>query len=234
MNKPVKMMLPTLLILSGLAAAQTASALPSMDITSAKATLTSRQNTALSKNFIMRRVRDQPSFDKLGIGNYYVEYKLNETQKLQVWMYVETAPPMVDRVVLYIYPAKPTDLAYKRALDLVNIVYGESTSGNKVVSDFREAYALDNKNKYKRSTQTYQQRSLLPQAYDGALYYLGKAFGYKVVYHLNGIEVDIQNRAPMEKLVMGIKDLRYPDPKPTPTAGPAPTPMPKPTPTIRW
>lgn len=234
MNKSVKMMLPTLFILSALAATGAASALPSMDITSAKGTLTSRQKTPMALNFIQRRVRDQPSFDKIGIGNYYAEYKLNAVQKLQVWMYVETTPPMVDRVVLYIYPAKPSDLAYKRALDLINIVYGESTTGSKVVGDFRDAYTLDNKNKYKLSTQTFQQRSLLPQAYDGALYYLGKSFGYKVLYHLNGVEVDILNRAPMEKFIMGVKDLRYPDPKPTPKPGPTPTPVPQPTPAIVW
>lgn len=234
MNKSVKMMLPTLFILSALAATETASALPSMDITAAKGTLTSRQKTSTALNFLQRRVRDQPSFDKLGIGNYYAEYKLNSTQRLQVWMYVETVPPIVDRVVLYIYPAKPSDVDFNRALKLVSIVYAESTSGSKVVGDFADAKNLINPNKYKRPTSTYQQRSLLPQAYDGALYYLGKAFGYKVLYHLGGLEVDILNRASMEKFVMGVKDLRYPDPTPTPTPGPMPTPVPTPTPTLVW
>lgn len=222
------------LIAVGLSANQAATALPQMDITAAKAAITSRQKTPLSNEFLRRRVRDQPSFDKLGIGNYYSEYRLDAGEKLQIWMYVESAPPMVDEVVVYIYPAKPADVSFARAQKLLNIVYGESTTGSKVVADFNQAYATPPDNKYKQPTQTYQQQSLLPQGYDGGLYYLGKNFGYKVGYHLGGLQIDIHRRDVWEKFIMGVKDQRYPDPKPVPVYKPQPTPVPIPHPTIIW
>ncbi len=213
---------------------QAATALPQMEITQAKSTLTSRQNTATGVEFNRRRVRDQPSFDRLGIGNYMAEYKLDNNQKLMVWMYVESTPPTVDEVVVYIYPAKPQDVTYDRALKLLNIVYGESRSGSKVVADFRDAKNTAVLNQYKKQTLRYQQASLLPQNYDGGLYYLGKSFGYKVYHHNGGLQVDIRRKDALQKTVMEIKSLRYPDPKPPAPAGPKPTPMPTPRPKIVW
>lgn len=211
-----------------------AMALPQMDITQAKGTLTGRANTATGVEFNRRRVRDQPSFDRLGIGNYMAEYKLDNSQKLMVWMYVESAPPLVDEVVVYIYPAKAADVTYERALKLLNIVYGESKSGNKVVADFRDAKSAIVLNQYKKPTLRYQQASLLPQNYDGGLYYLGKTFGYKVYHHNNGLQIDIKRKDDVQSHVMQVKSRRYPDPKPTPPPGPKPTPTPTPRPKIVW
>ncbi|MEZ0372511.1 MAG: hypothetical protein ACAI44_25695 [Candidatus Sericytochromatia bacterium] len=230
MNK----MIPVLLATGLLAAGQSALALPQMDITSAKATLTGRSNTATGVEFNRRRVRDQPSFDRLGIGNYYAEYKLDAGQKVGVWMYVESAPPIVDEVVTYIYPAKPKDLTFDRALKLLNIIYGESKTGARVVADFREAKGLVMLNQYKKPTLRYQQGSLLPQGYDGALYYLGQNFGYKVSLHKGGLEVGIYRKDYWQKFIMEVKNLRYPDPKPLPPPGPTPTPEPTPRPHIVW
>lgn len=231
MNK----MIPVLLTAGLLSLGQAASALPQMDITAAKGTLTTRQKTPTAAAFLKARVRDQPSFDKLGIGNYYAEYRLNSQQQLQVWMYVESAPPLVDEVVVYIYPAKPADVSFQRAQKLLNIVYGESSTGNKVVADFTEAFNLPTMNQYKKPTAVYgPNRSLLPTSYDGGLYYLGKNFGYKVGYHKGGLEVGIYRKDYWQKFIMGVKALRFHDPLPPPKPGPTPLPPPKPLPTIVW
>lgn len=209
-------------------------ALPQMDITQAKSTLTNRQNNPTGAKFNRLRVRDQPSFDKLGIGNYFAEYALNDKQKLQVWMYVESAPPLVDEVVVYIYPANPSDVSYARALKLLKVVYDDSRPGAKVVTDFQDAHNMAVKNQYNADTKHYEDGSLLPRSYDGGLYYLGKNFGYKVHHHKGGLEVGIYRKDYWQKLIMDVKKRRFPDPKPTPKPVVKPVPKSTPNPTIVW
>lgn len=216
-----------------LAAAQTAFALPQMDITQAKATLTNRDTNPTGNEFKLRRITDRPSFDKLGIGNYFTEYRLDAGQRIQVWMYVESAPPIVDEVVVYIYPAQAKDLTFERALKLLNIVYADSRTGNKVVADFKAARAPF-KNQYNQTSLTYQQGSLLPLSHDGSLYYMGKAFGYKVGLDKGGLQVDILRKDFLQKYILDIKKRRFPDPKPTPKPTPTPGPGPTPHPKIVW
>lgn len=212
-----------------------ANALPQMDITAAKATLTKRTATPIGTEFTLRRITDRPSFDKLGVGNYFTEYRLDAGQKVQVWMYVESAPPIVDEVVVYIYPAKASDLNFDRALKLLNIVYGTSASGSKVVQDFKEAKSgSEFKNQYGTKTLTYQQGSLLPLSHNGALYYIGKSFGYKVSLHKGGFEVGIYRKDAIQKYVLDLKKRHFPDTPPAPKATPTPRPPATPRPKIVW
>ena len=225
------------LLLSSLvctSAALPAVALPKMDITSAKATLYKRQNTASGTEFNRRRVRDLPSFDKIGIGNYMAEYRLDRGQTLMVWMYVESAPPEVDEVVLHVQPANPADVTHKRALDLLRLVYGESRTGSQVVGDFERAKGNTVKNKYKLDTRKYQEQSLLPKQYDGGLYYLGNNYGYTVKYNKGGLEVGIFRKEKLEALVMDVKNQKYPDPRPPAPTPKPPPPAPTPRPQLSW
>lgn len=227
----------SLLALSALcctAGAFPATALPKMDITSAKGTLYKRQKTATGVEFNRRRVRDLPSFDKIGIGNYMAEYRLDKGQTLLVWMYVEKTPPEVDEVVLHIHPASPSDVSHKRALDLLRLVYGESLTGSRVIADFEKAKGNTVKNKYRLDTRKYQEQSLLPKQYTGALYYLGSQYGYTVNYNKGGLEVGIFKKDALEALIMDVKDQKYPDPKPTPKPPPPPPPAPSPRPQLSW
>lgn len=211
-----------------------ATALPKMDINSAKGTLYKRQKTATGVEFNRRRVRDLPSFDKIGIGNYMAEYRLDKGQTLLVWMYVEKTPPEVDEVVLHIHPASPGDVSHKRALDLLRLVYGESLSGSRVIADFEQAKGNTVKNKYRLDTRKYQEQSLLPKQHTGALYYLGNQYGYTVNYNKGGLEVGIFRKDALEALIMDVKDQKYPDPKPTPKPPPPPPPAPSPRPQLSW
>lgn len=211
-----------------------ATALPKMDITTAKGTLYKRQKTATGVEFNRRRVRDLPSFDKIGIGNYMAEYRLNKGQTLLIWMYVERTPPEVDEVVLHVQPASPSDVTHKRALDLLRLVYGESLTGARVIADFEQAKGNTVKNKYRLDTRKYQEQSLLPKQYTGALYYLGSQYGYTVNYNKGGLEVGIFKKDALEALIMDVKDQKYPDPKPVPTQAPPPPPAPSPRPELSW
>ncbi len=232
MRSPLlKMILSTALLALSVAPAL---ALPKMDIASAKATLYKRNSTPSAREFINRRIKDLPAFDKLGIGNYYALYQLDQGQKLQIWMYVEASPPEVDEVLLRVSPASPSDVTPARAQGLLNLVYGESLTGSRVIDDFKSALTHKIKNQYKEDTKTYQHGSLLPSSYDGGLYYVGNSYGYKVVYHKGGFEISLQRKDYLEKWVMDTKKRKFPDPlpaaKPTPTPPPAPTPRPA----IRW
>lgn len=215
-------------------AALPAIALPKMDINQAKSTLFKRQRTATATEFNSRRIRDLPSFDRLGIGSYSAEYRLDGGKTLMVWMYVESEPPLVDEVVLYVSPAQTSDLSYDRAMKLLDLVYGESISGVRVLADFKEARKNTTKNQYNLLTQTYEQGSLIPQSYDGSLYYLGNSFGYKVAYRKGGLQVTIRSKDYFEKLIMETKQRAFPDPRPTPTPAPTPRPTPTPHPNITW
>jgi len=209
-------------------------ALPKMDIASAKATLYKRSSTPTAREFNNRRVKDLPAFDKLGIGNYYALYQLDQGKKLQIWMYVESAPPEVDEVLLRVSPASPADVTPARAAGLLNLVYGESLAGSRVIEDFKTAQTRKIKNQYRMDTKTYQHGSLIPTSFDGGLYYVGNNYGYKVTYHKGGFEITVQRKEYLEKWVMDTKKRKYPDPlppaKPTPTPPPAPTPRPA----VRW
>ncbi len=211
-----------------------AEALPKMDIRSAKATLYKRQRTATGVEFNRRRTMDLPSFDKIGIGNYHAQYRLDRGQKLLVWMYVESAPPEVDEVVLHIHPAKPSDVTHSRAMDLLRLVYGESLAGASVLTDFENAKGNTVKNKYKLDTRTYAEQSLLPKRHTGKLYYIGSKYGYTVGYNKGGMEVGIFRKERLTNLIMDVKDQKYPDPKPTPTPAPTPAPTPTPRPQLSW
>ena len=218
-----------------LAAALPALALPKMELVSAKKALFKRDKTPTAEEFNSRRISDLPNFDRLGVGNYRATYRLDNNQTLMVWHYVEKQPPTVDETVVYITPATPADVTHARALKLLRIVYGESTSGKKVVTDFEEAKSNEIKNKYKMNAQRFEDGSLLPKSYDGALYYLGKQFGYKVRYNKNGLEVIIYRNDVWEKFIMDtIQHKKYPMPTPTPTPEPTPLPTPTPHPTITW
>lgn len=218
-----------------MAAALPALALPKMDITQAKSALFKRQDTPTAAEFNSRRVRDLPSFDKLGIGNYYAEYRLDGGKTLMVWMYVASEPPLVDEVELYVAPAKTSEFTYQRALDLVKLVYAESKTGARVVTDFEGAPDHKSKNRFGLDHQTFEQKSLIPQSYDGALYYLGDSYGYKVEYRKGGLQVTIHRKDYLEKHIDEILKLKsYPEPKPTPTPAPTPTPGPTPHPKITW
>jgi hypothetical protein len=216
------------------AATLPAMALPKMDITSAKGTLYKRQKTATGVEFNRRRVRDLPSFDKIGVGNYMAEYRLDKGQTLLVWMYVEKSPPEVDEVVLHVHPANPSDVTHKRALDLLRLVYGESLTGSRVINDFEMAKGNTVKNKYRLDTRKYQEQSLLPKQYTGGLYYLGNQYGYTVNYNKGGLEVGIFKKEALQALIMDVKNQKYPDPKPAPTAPPPPPPAPSPRPQLSW
>ena len=209
-------------------------ALPKMDIASAKATLYKRSSTPTAREFNNRRVKDLPAFDKLGIGNYYALYQLDQGKKLQIWMYVESGPPEVDEVLLRVSPASPADVTPARAAGLLNLVYGESLAGSRVIEDFKTAQTRKIKNQYRMDTKTYQHGSLIPTSFDGGLYYVGNNYGYKVTYHKGGFEITVQRKEYLEKWVMDTKKRKYPDPlppaKPTPTPPPAPTPRPA----VRW
>lgn len=220
----------TLLVLS----VAPALALPKMDIVSAKASLYKRKNTPAGAEFNNRRIKDLPAFDKLGIGNYYALYQLDQGKKLQIWMYVESAPPEVDEVLLRVSPASPADVTPARAAGLLQVVYGDSLSGSRVIDDFKAAQTRKIKNQYKLDTKTYQHGSLLPTAYDGGLYYVGNSYGYKVVYHKGGFEIKILRKDYMEKWVMETKRRKYPDPLPPAKPTPKPPPAATPRPAIRW
>lgn len=218
-----------------LAASLPALALPKMEITAAKKALYKRKNTPTAVEFNSRRVSDLPNFDRLGIGNYRATYKLDNEQTLMVWLYVEDQPPNVDEAVLYITPATPQDVRHERALKLLQIVYGESLSGSRVVQDFEKARDREVLNKYKLPAERFIDGSLLPPDYDGGLYYLGDQYGYKVRYNKKGLEVSIHRDDAWEKFIMDtIQHKRYPMPTPTPTPFPTPTPGPTPNPTITW
>lgn len=232
MRSPVlKTFLTTALLALSMAPAL---ALPKMDIASAKATLYKRNNTPRAREFNNRRVKDLPAFDKLGIGNYYALYQLDQGKQLQIWMYVEASPPEVDEVLVRVSPASPADVTPARAAGLLNLVYADSSAGARVIEDFKMAQTRKIKNQYRLDTKTYQHGSLLPTAYDGGLYYVGNSFGYKVAYHKGGFEITIQRKEYLENWVMATKRRKFPDPlppaKPTPTPPPAPTPRPA----IRW
>ncbi|MGE3727636.1 MAG: hypothetical protein AB7I41_18905 [Candidatus Sericytochromatia bacterium] len=209
-------------------------ALPGMEITSAKNTLLSRKPTPVGNEFKHRRVSDLPSFDKLGVGNYHAQYRLDNGRKLMIWMYVESAPPIVDEVVLYVTPATPKDATFEKALKLVDIVYTESNSGSQVVKDFKEAKDKKHLNVHKNPMLTFEDKSLIPKGYDGYAYYLGDLFGYKVGFHKGGMEVSIYRKDVFKALIDDIKKRRYPDPPPdAPTPPPLP-PLPTPHPPIAW
>lgn len=209
-------------------------ALPGMDVTSAKNTLLNRKNTPVGNEFKTRRVTDLPTFDKLGVGNYHAQYRLDNGRKLMIWMYVQNAPPAVDEVVLYVTPAKPADASFARALKLVDLVYAESSAGSQIVKDFKEAKGKEHLNQYKKPMLTFDDGSLIPRGYDGCLYYMGDLFGYKVGYNKGGMEITVYRKDVMKALVDDIKKRRYPDPLPPgPTAPPLP-PLPTPHPPIVW
>lgn len=219
----------------GALASPPAGALPKMEINAAKGTLYNRQPTPKSREFNSRRVRDLPSFDRLGIGNYYAEYRLDGGKKLQVWMYVESAPPTVDEVVLFVSPATPKDLTPARALQLIQLVYGESRQGAQVVTDFQAAPATKLLNPYKLNARTFEHQSLLPLSFDGSLYYLGNNFGYKVSYHKGGIEVGIHRKDLWQNMILDVKRRHnIPDNRPAPKPPPKPAPTPTPHPRISW
>lgn len=230
MKKSLSFALTGLVLVSTLPAL----ALPKMEYVSARSALYRRKPTPTGVEFNSRRVRDFPSFDKLGIGNYQAEYRLDDGKKLLIWMYVESAPPQVDEVVLHVSPARREDVTHERALQLIDLVYGESNSGFGVVRDFQEAKSAEIQNAYKLPTRKYEHQSLLPKAYDGGLYYLGTRFGYKVAYNRGGLEVNIYSREYLQTLVMDIKKRAHPDPTPTPTPMPTPKPTPTPRPRLTW
>lgn len=211
-------------------------ALPGMDITTAKSTLYNRENTLRSKAFKAKRVLDLPAFDKLGVGSYHAKYKLNSTQQLMVWMYVENAPPTVDEVTVFITPASDKDLTPSRALKLLNIVYGESLMGKQVVQDFNRAYGSRplTPNKKSQLFRFFDYRSLLPKSYDGGLYYLGDKYGFRLSIHKGGFQVGIRPQSEMKKfLEETLKRSFPPAPEPTPVPTPEPTPPPQP-PNLIW
>jgi len=217
-----------------MAASMPALALPKMEINQAKGTLYKRQRTPTAVEFNSRRIRDLPSFDKLGTGNYFAEYRLDGGKKLMVWMYVESEPPLVDEVVLYIAPARTSDVTFERAMQLLELVYAESTAGSRVITDFQNAKKNTTQNKYKLQTQTYEHDYLIPLSFDGSLYYLGSSYGYKVDYRKGGLQVVIHPKDYLEKLIMETKERRFPDPLPAPTPFPTPRPTPTPHPKISW
>lgn len=209
-------------------------ALPGMEITSAKNTLLSRKNTPVGNEFKHRRLSDLPTFDKLGVGNYHAQYRLDNNQKLMIWMYVESAPPTVDEVVLYVTPATPKDATFARALKLVDIVYTESNSGSQVVKDFKAAKDKQHLNQYKKPMTTFEEKSLIPKGYDGYAYYLGDLFGYKVGFHKGGMEVSIYRKDIFKALIDDIKRRRYPESPPDAAPPPPLPPLPTPHPPIVW
>jgi hypothetical protein len=227
---------PLLLSAALLCLSAPAWALPGMEITSAKNTLLSRKPTPVGNEFKHRRVSDLPSFDKLGVGNYHAQYRLDNGRKLMIWMYVESAPPIVDEVVLYVTPATPKDATFARALKLVELVYAESNSGSQIVKDFKDAKDKKHLNKYKMEMATYDgsEKSLIPKGYDGYAYYLGDLYGYKVGFHKGGMEVSVYKKDVFKALIDDIKRRRYPEPLPPgPTPPPLP-PLPTPNPPIAW
>lgn len=230
MKKSLSFALTGLVLLSALPAL----ALPKMEYVAARSTLFRRKPTPTGVEFNSRRTRDFPSFDKLGIGNYQAEYRLDGGKKLMIWMYVESAPPLVDEVVLHVSPARPQDVTHQRALQLLELVYGESLSGFGVVRDFQDAKTAEIQNAYKLPTRKYEHHSLLPKAYDGGLYYLGARFGYKVAYNRGGLEVHLHSREYLQPFVMNAKARAHPDPTPTPTPMPTPRPTPTPRPRLTW
>ncbi|PIQ27018.1 hypothetical protein COW36_16090 [bacterium (Candidatus Blackallbacteria) CG17_big_fil_post_rev_8_21_14_2_50_48_46] len=208
-------------------------ALPGMEITSAKNTLTSRKPTPTGQEFKHRRVSDLPTFDKLGVGNYFSQYRL-DGQKLMIWMYVESAPPAVDEVVLFVTPASAKDDSFARALKLVDLVYGESNSASQVVNDLKNAQSKEHKNDQKVTMLTFEEKSLLPKGYDGYRYYIGDLYGYKIGLHKGGFEVGIYRKDVLMAQIKDVKKRLYPDPLPPgPTPPPLP-PLPTPHPPLRW
>jgi hypothetical protein len=192
-------------------------ALPKMEVSAAKAALYSRQPTPTAREFNQRRIVDLPSFDKIGIGNYHAEYRLDNGKKLMVWMYVESEPPLVDEVVLYVTPANTKDTTHARAIQLVDLVYRESNAGSYVIDDFKKA-----------------KKSPIPMSYDGGMYFLGDIFGYKVSYNRGGLEVGIYRLDHFKLLVKDIENRVVPKPAPTPKPTPKPTPVPTPIPKVKW
>jgi hypothetical protein len=209
-------------------------ALPGMEITAAKNTLLSRKPTPEGNEFKQRRVSDLPSFDKLGVGNYFAQYRLDQGHKLMIWMYVESQPPAVDEVVLFVTPATAKDANFARALKLIELIYADSNSGSQVVTDFKMAKDKKHMNKFNLATQTFEERSLLPKSFDNSLYYLGDLYGYKVGLHRGGLEITISRKDALKAFVDEVKMRRYPDPLPAPTPPPPLPPLPTPHPPISW
>jgi hypothetical protein len=219
-------------LLAGLAAP--ALALPGMDITTAKSTLTTRQNTPLSNEFKQRRKTDLASFDKIGIGNYFAQYYLDGGHQLMIWMYATLEPQLVDEVVLFVTPATAKDLSFARGLKLVELIYAESSKASQIVPDLKAARDQEYKNQYNQKSLTYEDKSLLPRAYDGYLYYLGTLFGYRIGLQKGGLQVCIYHRSALKSQIDDIKRRLYPDPPPPPPPPPPLPPLPTPRPKLVW
>lgn len=203
------------LMVLGLCQTLPAQALPKMPIVDAKETLLFYNDTPVAKEFKKRRLLELPTFDKIGIGNYHVQYRLDQGKKLLIWMYVEYEPPLVDEVVLFVTPAAPADLSYDKALKLLALVYKDSNTGVAAYDDFK---AIKPVNRLK---------------YDGELYLLGDSYGYKASVHRGGFELSIL-RMDRFKPVFNMVKSRLPKPpvKPIPMPTIAPTPKPTPLPRI--
>ena len=225
-------LLLSICLLAGLSAP--ALALPGMDITAAKSALITRQNTPLSNEFKQRRETDLPSFDKIGIGNYFAQYRLDGGHRLMIWMYATLEPLMVDEVLLFVTPATARDANFARGLKLVELVYAESSTASLVVADLKAARDQEYKNQYNQKSLTYEEKSLLPRKYDGYLYYLGAQYGYRIGLQKGGLQVCIYHRAALKSQIDDIKRRLYPDPAPPPPPPPPLPPLPTPRPKLVW